>query len=280
MRPSLILLDMMMPEMDGWLLRQELKKSPDLASIPIVILSGARRRARRRAGAGRGRLPAQAAAHRQPARDRRALLPPRLPQLEPPRCELSNLLACAAVAGPWSRSRGRWPPPRAARADDRRRRRRGRARRCPRRRCRPRAGSRCETPHFELHFYPEEREFAERAARVAERAYRLITRYLNWRAERARQPAAHRSRPTARTAGAARSPTTSSTRYGAPPDGMDELSDFDDFVKLLHHARVHPRRAPGHDPELVPAAASTRCWARSTRPTCRSRPGSSKGSRC
>jgi CheY-like chemotaxis protein len=40
MRPSLILLDMMMPEMDGWLLRQELKKSPDLASIPIVILSG------------------------------------------------------------------------------------------------------------------------------------------------------------------------------------------------------------------------------------------------
>ena len=40
MLPSLILLDMMMPEMDGWLLRQELKKSPDLASIPIVILSG------------------------------------------------------------------------------------------------------------------------------------------------------------------------------------------------------------------------------------------------
>jgi CheY-like chemotaxis protein len=39
LRPSLILLDMMMPEMDGWLLRQELKKSPDLASIPIVILS-------------------------------------------------------------------------------------------------------------------------------------------------------------------------------------------------------------------------------------------------
>jgi CheY-like chemotaxis protein len=40
MLPSLILLDMMMPEMDGWLLRQELKKSPDLASIPVVILSG------------------------------------------------------------------------------------------------------------------------------------------------------------------------------------------------------------------------------------------------
>src|SRR4029078_7297778 len=37
---SLILLDMMMPEMDGWLLRQELKKSPDLASLPVVLLSG------------------------------------------------------------------------------------------------------------------------------------------------------------------------------------------------------------------------------------------------
>ncbi len=34
MPPSLILLDMMMPEMDGWLLRQELKKSPDLAVHP------------------------------------------------------------------------------------------------------------------------------------------------------------------------------------------------------------------------------------------------------
>ena len=38
-RPSLILLDMMMPEMDGWSFRQELKKLPDLSSIPIVILS-------------------------------------------------------------------------------------------------------------------------------------------------------------------------------------------------------------------------------------------------
>ena len=38
-RPSLILLDMMMPEMDGWSFRQELKKLPELSSIPIVILS-------------------------------------------------------------------------------------------------------------------------------------------------------------------------------------------------------------------------------------------------
>src|SRR5260221_11777395 len=37
-----------------------------------------------------------------------------------------------------------------------------------------------ETPHFELHFYPEERELAQKAALVAKRAYRLITHYLNW----------------------------------------------------------------------------------------------------
>jgi CheY-like chemotaxis protein len=38
-RPSLILLDMMMPEMDGWDLRVELQRTPELASIPVVILS-------------------------------------------------------------------------------------------------------------------------------------------------------------------------------------------------------------------------------------------------
>jgi CheY-like chemotaxis protein len=37
--PSLILLDMIMPEMDGWLFRREQQKRPDLASIPVVILS-------------------------------------------------------------------------------------------------------------------------------------------------------------------------------------------------------------------------------------------------
>jgi len=38
-RPSLILLDMMMPEMDGWRFRLEQQKSPELAAIPVVILS-------------------------------------------------------------------------------------------------------------------------------------------------------------------------------------------------------------------------------------------------
>ena len=38
-KPSLILLDMVMPDMDGWRFRMELKKHPDLAEIPVVILS-------------------------------------------------------------------------------------------------------------------------------------------------------------------------------------------------------------------------------------------------
>jgi CheY-like chemotaxis protein len=38
-RPSLILLDMMMPEMDGWRFRLEQQKHPDLSGIPVVILS-------------------------------------------------------------------------------------------------------------------------------------------------------------------------------------------------------------------------------------------------
>jgi CheY-like chemotaxis protein len=38
-RPSLILLDMVMPDMDGWNFRMELKKEPELAEIPVVILS-------------------------------------------------------------------------------------------------------------------------------------------------------------------------------------------------------------------------------------------------
>ncbi|MGK4006627.1 response regulator [Sorangium sp. So ce1036] len=38
-RPGLILLDLMMPIMDGWQFRAEQKKDPELASIPVVIIS-------------------------------------------------------------------------------------------------------------------------------------------------------------------------------------------------------------------------------------------------
>ena len=38
-RPDLILLDLMMPVMDGWQFRTEQKRDPELASIPVVVIS-------------------------------------------------------------------------------------------------------------------------------------------------------------------------------------------------------------------------------------------------
>jgi CheY-like chemotaxis protein len=37
--PDLILLDLMMPVMDGWELRERLALDPDLARIPMIVLS-------------------------------------------------------------------------------------------------------------------------------------------------------------------------------------------------------------------------------------------------
>jgi len=40
MRPDAILLDMMLPSMDGTAVLRELKRDPATASIPVVVLSG------------------------------------------------------------------------------------------------------------------------------------------------------------------------------------------------------------------------------------------------
>jgi CheY-like chemotaxis protein/CBS domain-containing protein len=40
-RPGLILLDLVLPVMDGWALRHQLLKDPELADVPVVLLSGA-----------------------------------------------------------------------------------------------------------------------------------------------------------------------------------------------------------------------------------------------
>jgi CheY-like chemotaxis protein len=37
--PHLIVLDLMMPVMDGWEFRRQQLKDPDLASIPVIVLS-------------------------------------------------------------------------------------------------------------------------------------------------------------------------------------------------------------------------------------------------
>ncbi len=38
-RPELILLDMMMPEMDGWAFRTAQRAHPELASIPVILFT-------------------------------------------------------------------------------------------------------------------------------------------------------------------------------------------------------------------------------------------------
>nr|WP_253895447.1 response regulator [Corallococcus exercitus] len=40
--PDLILLDLMMPVMDGWEFAQRMRQKPDFASIPIIVLSADR----------------------------------------------------------------------------------------------------------------------------------------------------------------------------------------------------------------------------------------------
>jgi CheY-like chemotaxis protein len=39
--PNVVLLDLMMPVMDGWQLRAEMLADPKLATIPVIIVSGA-----------------------------------------------------------------------------------------------------------------------------------------------------------------------------------------------------------------------------------------------
>jgi two-component system, chemotaxis family, chemotaxis protein CheY len=41
-RPSLILLDLMMPEMNGWQFREEQLKDADLRDIPVVVMTASR----------------------------------------------------------------------------------------------------------------------------------------------------------------------------------------------------------------------------------------------
>jgi CheY-like chemotaxis protein len=47
LRPALIILDLMMPGMDGWTFRAAQRSDPALAAIPVVILSGNQEAVRR-----------------------------------------------------------------------------------------------------------------------------------------------------------------------------------------------------------------------------------------
>jgi Tol biopolymer transport system component len=89
-----------------------------------------------------------------------------------------------------------------------------------------------QTPHFNIHFYAEERSFADRVAHFAERAYRLNTRYLNWRPS-GRVTVVLSDVSDEANGSASSIPYTFINAYGVPPDSLDELNDFDDYIKLL-----------------------------------------------
>jgi CheY-like chemotaxis protein len=43
-KPCVILLDLMMPVMDGWQFRKEQKQDPDIAAIPLVVITATGKR--------------------------------------------------------------------------------------------------------------------------------------------------------------------------------------------------------------------------------------------
>ena len=48
-RPDLLVLDLMMPVMSGWELREQMLRDPALATIPTIVISGDTRAVQRRA---------------------------------------------------------------------------------------------------------------------------------------------------------------------------------------------------------------------------------------
>src|SRR5262245_35334966 len=89
-----------------------------------------------------------------------------------------------------------------------------------------------DTPHFHIHFYEDERDLAGHTAVIAERAYRLITRYLNWQPS-GRVNITLNDQTDFADGFASSIPLNFIFGFGAPPGTLDELNDFDDYVKLL-----------------------------------------------
>jgi Tol biopolymer transport system component len=89
-----------------------------------------------------------------------------------------------------------------------------------------------DTPHFHIHYYDDERPFAEHAAVIAERAFRLNTRYLNWLPS-GRVNLTLEDQTDFADGFASSVPENFIFGFGAPPGSLDELNDFDDYLKLL-----------------------------------------------
>ena len=134
------------------------------------------------------------------------------------------------------------------------------------------------TPHFRIHFYPEERAFADRAAISPSARYRLITA-TSTGSRAGASTHAHRSdrrRQRRRQLGAVQL----HLRLRRAARRAGRALRLRRLRQAADHPRVHARRAPGHDPAGARALVNFAAAARSTRPTCRSRPGSSRGWRC
>jgi dipeptidyl aminopeptidase/acylaminoacyl peptidase len=89
-----------------------------------------------------------------------------------------------------------------------------------------------ETPHFRVHFYENERAIAQRTAIVAERGFRLLTRYLNWMPS-GRINLTLNDQTDFADGFASSVPYNFIYGFGAVPGALDELNDFDDYLKLL-----------------------------------------------
>jgi WD40-like Beta Propeller Repeat len=89
-----------------------------------------------------------------------------------------------------------------------------------------------DTAHFHIHFYEDERALALHTAVIAERAYRLNTRYLNWRPS-GRVDLTLNDQTDFANGFASSVPNNFIFGFGSPPADLDELNDFDDYIKLL-----------------------------------------------
>jgi Tol biopolymer transport system component len=89
-----------------------------------------------------------------------------------------------------------------------------------------------ETPHFNVHFYESERRIAQHTGIVAERAFILLTRYLNWKPSGSINLTLNDNTDFA-NGFASSVPLNFIFGYAAPPGAFDELNDFDDYLKLL-----------------------------------------------
>jgi Tol biopolymer transport system component len=89
-----------------------------------------------------------------------------------------------------------------------------------------------DTPHFHIHFYADERPLADHTAIIAERAFILLTRNLNWRPS-GRINITLNDHTDFANGFASSVPQNFVFGFGAPPGPFDELGDFDDYLKLL-----------------------------------------------